>query len=75
MPLKYTLVVKILKDLDFNLSRSNWSHFRYEKNSYWVTIPFHDEFAIKTAKSILKDISKISWIEYKDLLQEYNIKL
>ena len=75
MPLKYNLIIKILKDLDFNCIRSKWSHFRYEKNGYWLTVWFHDEYPPKTAKSMLKDISRIWNIDYNDLIKSYNIKL
>ena len=75
MPLKYNLIIKILKDLEFKCIRSKWSHFRYEKNWYWLTVWFHDEYPPKTAKSMLKDISKISDTEYKDLIEKYNIKI
>ncbi len=75
MPLTYKQVQLILDDFDFILSRSNWSHFRYEKQWFWVTVPFHKEFATKTAKSILSDISKIWWVDYKQLIEKYNIKI
>lgn len=75
MPVKYNLIVKILKDYGFLCTRSKWSHFRFEKNWYGLTVWFHDEYPPKTAKSMLKDISKIINIEYIDLLNKYNIKL
>ncbi len=75
MPLKYSTIIKILKDFDFVLVRTKWSHFRYTKNWYWVTISFHKEYPPKTAKSMLHEISNILWIEYKKLESEYNIKL
>ncbi len=75
MPLTYKQVKKILDDLEFELSRSNWSHFRFEKRWFWLTVPFHKEFATKTAKSILNDISKISNCDYKDLVDKYKIKI
>ena len=75
MPLKYNLIIKILKDLDFNCIRSKWSHFRYEKNGYWLTVWFHDEYPPKTAKSMLKDICRIWNMDYNDLIKSYNIKL
>lgn len=75
MPLTYKQIKRILDDLWFELSRSNWSHFRFEKQWLWVTIPFHKEFATKTAKSMIKDIAKISENEYKDLIEKYKIKL
>ncbi len=75
MPLKYKEIQKILKDFKFVLDRTNWSHSRYEKNWYWLTVAFHKEYPPKTAKSMLKDISKISWIDYNKILKDYNIKL
>jgi len=75
MPLKYNLILKILKDLDFTLIRSKWSHFRFEKNWYWLTVWFHKEYPPKTAKSMLKDIAQISDIEYDKLINDYDIKL
>lgn len=75
MPLTYKQIQKILKDYDFILSRSKWSHFRYEKNGYWLTVAFHKEYPPKTAKSMLHDIADISNIEYIDILEKYKIKL
>jgi len=75
MPLKYNLIIQILKDLEFECIRSKWSHFRYEKNWFWLTVWFHKEYPPKTAKSMLIDICKIEWISYKDLVKKYNIKL
>lgn len=75
MPLKYNIIIKILRDLWFTCTRSKWSHFRYEKNGFWLTFWFHNEYPPKTAKSMLKDISKIWNIEYSELLNKYNIKL
>ena len=75
MPLKYKSIQRILKDLDFFLVRTKWSHSRYEKNWYWVTVAFHKEYPPKTAKSMLKDIAKISWKEYGDIIRDFNIKL
>jgi len=75
MPLKYILLTKILKELWFLVTRSKWSHFRYEKNGYWLTVWFHKEYPPKTAKSMLHDIAKIEWIEYSELIKKYNIKI
>jgi predicted RNA binding protein YcfA (HicA-like mRNA interferase family) len=75
MPLKYNVIIKILKDLEFICIRSKWSHFRFEKHWYWLTVWFHPEYPPKTAKSMLKDISNIEWIEYIELIKKYNIKL
>lgn len=75
MPLKYTLVIKILKELNFVCIRSKWSHFRYEKNWYWLTVWYHEEYPPKTAKSMLKDIAKISDIDYNNLIDTYKIKI
>jgi len=73
MPLKYNLITQILKDFDFVLVRSKWSHFRYEKNWHWLTVAFHNEYPPKTAKSMILDISKIVSVEYKALINKYNI--
>jgi len=75
MPLKYILLSKILKEYWFNCIRSKWSHFRYEKNWYWLTVWFHKEYPPKTAKSMLNDIAKIENITYTELVKKYNIKL
>ncbi len=75
MPLKYSLIVKILRELNFNCTRTKWSHFRFEKLWYWLTVWFHKEYPPKTAKSMLKDIAKIEWIKYEELVLKYNIKL
>ena len=75
MPLTYKQIKIILDDLEFNLVRTNWSHFRFEDKWQGLTIPFHKEFTTKTAKSILKDISKIKWVEYINLIKKYNIKI
>ena len=75
MPLKYNIITKILNDYWFVLSRSKWSHFRYEKNWYWLTVWFHKEYPPKTAKSMLQDIAKIENIEYSKIIKDYNIKL
>ena len=75
MPLKHKEIQRILKDLDFVLDRTKWSHSRFEKNGYGVTIAFHKEYPPKTAKSMLQDISRISWKEYSDILKKYNVKL
>ncbi len=75
MPLKYTLIIKILKEYNFSCIRSKWSHFRFEKNGYWLTVGFHKEYPPKTAKSMLKDIAKITWENYSDIIKKYNIKL
>ena len=75
MPLKYNLIIEILKDLEFTCVRSKWSHFRFEKNWYWLTVWFHKEYPPKTAKSMLKDIANIVGIEYIDLINKYNIKI
>lgn len=75
MPLEYKKIQEILKNFDFILTRTRGSHARYEKDGYWVTVWYHKEYPPKTAQSMLRDIAKISWVEYKDLLKEYNIKL
>lgn len=75
MSLKYSIILKILKDYNFVCVRSKWSHFRFEKNWYWLTVWFHDEYPPKTAKNMLKDIAKIQGIEYMELVKQYNIKL
>lgn len=75
MPLKYNLIQKILRDLWFVEIRSRWSHFRYSKNGYGLTVAFHKEYPPKTAKSMLQDIARIEWITYWKLIQKYNIKL
>ena len=75
MPLKYNLIIKILKDLEFVCVRSKWSHFRFEKNWYWLTVWFHKEYPPKTAKHMLKDIANIIDVEYIDLIDKYNIKI
>ena len=75
MPLKYNIIIKILKDLEFTCIRSKWSHFRYEKNWFWLTVWFHKEYPPKTAKSMLIDIARIEWISYKEIIVKYNIKL
>jgi len=40
-----------------------------------MNVAFHKEYPPKTARSMLKDISRISWVEYSDLIKDYNIKL
>ena len=75
MPLKYNLIIKILKDLNFVCIRSKWSHFKFEKNWFWLTVWFHKEYPPKTAKSMLYDIVKIEGISYKELIKNYNIKI
>ena len=75
MPLKYNLLIKLLNELNFNCIRSRWSHFRYEKNWFWLTVWFHKEYPPKTAKNMLSDIAKIEWLEYKDLIEKYKIKI
>jgi len=75
MPLKYSLIQEILNDYWFVCTRSKWSHFRYEKDWYWLTVSYHKEYPPKTAKSMLNDISSISWVIYSDLIDKYNIKL
>ena len=75
MPLKYKLIMDILNDYNFEKTRSKWSHIRYERDWYWLTVWFHKEYPPKTAKSMLNDIAKISEIDYFDLIKKYNIKL
>ena len=75
MPLTFNQLLRIVKDFWFRKVRIRWSHYRFELNWKWVTIPFHKELPPKTSKSILKDISDIVWIDYKDLIKKYNIKL
>ena len=75
MPLTFKQLLRIAKDFWFKKVRIRWSHYRFELNGKWVTIPFHKELPPKTSKSILKDISTITGIGYKDLLRKYNIKL
>jgi len=75
MPLKYNLIIEILKDFEFTCVRSKWSHFRFEKDWYWLTVWFHKEYPPKTAKSMLKDVANIVGIEYIDLINKYNIKI
>ena len=75
MPLKYNIIINILKDLEFTCIRSKGSHFRYEKNWFWLTVWFHKEYPPKTAKSMLIDIARIEWISYKEIIVKYNIKL
>lgn len=75
MPLKYSLITQILKEYNFLQTRSNGSHFRYEKNGYGLTVAFHKEYPPKTAKSMLQDIARIEWISYQELKIQYNIKI
>jgi predicted RNA binding protein YcfA (HicA-like mRNA interferase family) len=75
MPLKYNFLIKILNELNFNCIRSKGSHFRYEKNWFWLTVWFHKEYPPKTAKSMLNDIAKVEWITYKELTDKYKIKI
>ena len=75
MPLKYNQIIGILNDYWFVLDRTNWSHSRYEKEGHGITVWFHKEYPKKTAKSMLTDVSAIVWVDYKDLIGAYNIKL
>ena len=75
MPLKYNTITQILKDYGFEMTRSVGSHFRYEKEGRGLTVGFHREYPPKTAKSMLKDISRITKIEYAELMKQYKIKL
>ena len=75
MPLKFTQILKILNNLWYTHIRTKWSHYRFEKNGYGITIPFHKEFKTKTAKTIIKQLCKIENINEKDLIKKYNLKL
>lgn len=74
MPIKFKEILKILNELKFEHVRTKWSHYRFEKNWYWITIPHHKEFKTKTAKTIIKQISKIEKINEKELIKKYNLK-
>jgi len=74
MLIKFTQIVKILKDLWYHHIRTRWSHYRFEKKWYWITIPYHKEFKTKTAKTIIKQLCKIDNIDEKELIKKYNLK-
>lgn len=75
MPLTYKLTKKILNDIGFILDRQTGSHQQRKINNKIATVPFHDEYNIKTAKSILNQIYIASWVDSKKLMSDYNIKL
>ena len=74
MPIKFTKIIKLLKEVEFKHIRTRWSHYRFEKNWYGITIPYHKEFKTKTAKTIIKQISKITKIDENYLIKKYNLK-
>ncbi len=75
MPLTYKQIIKIINDFWFKKIRIRGSHYRFELNWKWITIPFHKEFPPKTSQSILKDISNFTKTDYKEIIKKYNIKL
>lgn len=75
MPLTYKQTKRMLLDMDFVLDRQRGSHAQWKLNNKIVTAPVHDEYPIKTAKSILQQIAHASGKEYASLIQDYNIKL
>ena len=75
MPLTYKQIIRIITDFWFKKVRVRWSHYRFELNWKWITVPFHKELPPKTAKSILQDIARYTNTTYQELIQKYNIKL
>ena len=77
MPLKYTLLVSLIKKEWFVFHHQTWSHQRYihKESGIITTLPFHTELKSKTAKSILADIAKANNKDIKDIIKIYNIKL
>ncbi|MFA5917696.1 MAG: hypothetical protein WC850_05685 [Candidatus Gracilibacteria bacterium] len=57
MPLTYKQVQLILDDFDFKLSRSNGSHFRYEKEGFGLTFLF--------TKNLLQKLPKVYYLIYQ----------
>lgn len=75
MPLSYKQTKRILLDIGFVLDRTKGSHEQWRYNNKLVTAPNHDEYAIKTAKSIIQQIALASNKKYEDIIYDYNIKL
>jgi predicted RNA binding protein YcfA (HicA-like mRNA interferase family) len=75
MPLTYKETKRILLDLGFVYDRQSGSHEQRKLNDKLATIAHHKEYPIKTAKSMLNQISFATNIPVKDLIQRYNIKL
>ena len=75
MPLTYKKTKRILWDYNFVLDRQRGSHQQRKLNNKISTVPVHKEFPVKTAKSVLSQIAEAAWVEYAELMKNYNIKL
>lgn len=77
MPLKYTLLISVIKKEWFVFCHQTGSHQRYlhKESGIMTTLPFHKELQPKTAKSILHDIAKANNKDVKEIIATYNIKL
>ena len=76
MPLTFKDIERIIRDLGFKLHHIKGSHYIFSKGNKKITIPYHNKKDLKpkTAKTIIKQISIITNIDFKTLIKKYNIK-
>ena len=74
MPVKFQQLVKIMKFFGYENTRTTGSHYRFEKNNKWITIPYHKELNIKTARTIVKSLAENENISFKELVKKFNLK-
>ena len=75
MPIKYQQIVKILRRFGYVIKHQRWSHQKWINWSNSIIVPYHKELVKKTALSILKDLWNQQWIDYKELIKTFNLKL
>ena len=75
MPLTRKLAIKIALAYGFVSKYQRGSHEYFVYNEHKATIPYKKEFPIGTGKAILQQIAAAHGKSWKDLVNEYNIKL
>lgn len=63
-----------MTDYDFVFDHKTWSHEIRKYGEAIIVVPYKKEFAIGTAKSIIKRIWTLSQQDQKDIQKKYNIK-
>lgn len=74
MPVKFQQIVRIMNLFEYKNTRTTGSHYKFEKNNKWITIPYHKELNIKTARTIVKSLAENENISFKELVKKFNLK-
>jgi predicted RNA binding protein YcfA (HicA-like mRNA interferase family) len=74
MPLAYKITKDILLHYKFELDHQTGSHQIWKKWTAQVVVPKKKEFAIWTARNIIKRIAQLSQTSLQTIAQDYQIK-